>query len=183
MNRAQLMYGGVPVPYAVSWTGENEIYVGKCPHAHRTALCEKEARGEGKPRFGKPHMNRQREVVINDWCDLCAKPLKGRTKVSLSHARPQIHGAKIGDILQFEPLLHKECALESMRHCPSLKRDILNGTLVIRQVYRHAVQLAVYSELGVFEATGVRTKALSHAKVQLIKWADRDLNWLEQAHV
>jgi hypothetical protein len=36
------------------------------------------------------------------------------------------------DVLQVEPLLHRECAAISMRHCPSLRRDFSNGTLEIR---------------------------------------------------
>ena len=177
-----LHYGGIPVPYTASWTAEEApgmIYLGTCPHAKRAAIRQKSARGEGKPRFGAPHMDRQREVIALDLCDLCGKPLKNRTKVSLSHARPQAHGATFGDVLQVEPLLHKECAAISLRHCPALKRDVANGTVMIRQVMRHACQFAVYSEQGTFEATGIRQKSISHAKVQLIRYQDRDIEWLE----
>lgn len=183
MGREQLTFGNVPVPYAASWTGEEQIFVADCPHAGRKAICQKEARGEGKPLFGKPHASRQREVIALDLCDLCAKPLKNRTKVSLSHARPRANGAAAFDILQVEPLLHKECAAISMQHCPSLRRDIKNGTLEIRQVLAYRVQFAVYSEQGTFEATGERCKAISHAKVQLLRWIDRHEQWLSRGAV
>ena len=124
-------------------------------------------------------MDRQREVIALDLCDLCAKPLKNRTKVSLSHARPQPHGANYGDILQVEPLLHRECAIESIMHCPSLKRDIAAGILHVRQVTQHRAQFAIYSEQGVFEALGVYQKAISHAKVHLKRWRERDADWLK----
>lgn len=178
--REQLTFGNVPVPYAASWTGEESIFVADCPHAGQRAICQHEARGVGKPLFGQPHANRQREVIALDLCDLCAKPLKDRTKVSLSHARSRTNGANAFDVLQVEPLLHKECARISMQHCPSLRRDIKNGSLEIRQVFQHRVQFAVYSAQGTFEATGQRCTAISHAKVQLLRWKDRDENWLFQ---
>ena len=46
---------------------------------------------------------------------------------------------------------------------------------------RWRCQFAIYSEQGVFEIFGVRKIAVSHAKVQLIQWIDRDLDWLERA--
>jgi hypothetical protein len=179
--RDLLTYGGVPVPYTVAWSAETDksmLYLDTCPHAKRLAIRQRHARGEGKPSFGSPHMDRQREVIALDLCDLCGRPLKNRTKVSLSQARPQLHGANVGDVLQVEPLLHKECAAESMKHCPSLKKQAKDGTLHIRQVTRHECQFAIYSSQGTFEATGQRQIAVSHAKVQLIQWTERDELWL-----
>jgi hypothetical protein len=182
-DKTVIYYGGVPVPYTVSWTAEDAPgmhYLGRCPYAKRIAIRQHEERGRGKPRFGAPHMDRQREVITLDLCDLCARPLKLRTKVSLSQARPALHGAAVWDILQVEPLLHKECAAESMKHCPSLRRQIREGVLHIRQVTRHACQFAIFSEQGTFEITGERRKAICHAKVQLIRWIDRDQTWLDR---
>lgn len=178
MIRSQIQYGGVPVPYTASWSAEDQIFLELCPHARAIAICQSVARGSGKPEFGKPHMNRQREVIALDLCDLCGRPLKNRTKVSLSHARSRSNAASAFDVLQVEPLLHKECAAISMRHCPSLRRDVRNGTLEIRQVFSHQVQFAIYSEQGTFEATGQRCRSVSHAKVQLLKWKDRSERWL-----
>lgn len=178
-DRRQLYFGSVPVPYTVAWEPEERtLYLGICPHARRVALRQRHARGEGKPLFGSPHMDRQREVIACDLCDLCGRPLKNRTKVSLSQARPRMNAATPMDVLQVEPLLHKECAAICMQHCPSLRRQQRDGVLNIRQVLRHRCQFAVYSAQGVFEAVGIRRRAVSHAKVHLLKWTDRDERWL-----
>jgi hypothetical protein len=177
-----LRYGGVPVPWTVSWSAEERLFLAYCAYAGGLALCQPEARGEGKPAFGKPHAIRQRRAVYEGRCDLCGKPLAARTKVSLSHARPRANAAAIGDILQVEPLLHKECAARSLRHCPSLKRDIRAGSLMVRQVTRYAVQMAIMSaEYCSQVAGGDGRKAIGHAKVQLLAWSDRDAAWLEAA--
>jgi len=181
MVDAIINYGGVPVPWTVSWSGERRMFLAACRAAGNLAICQDSARGEGKPQFGKPHANRQREAISHGLCDLCARSLIGRTKVSLSHARPIAHAATFGDILQVEPLLHKECAAVSLRHCPSLKRDIAAGTLMVRQVSRFAVQMAVMSAEYCKEIAGEERKAIGHAKVQLLSWVDRDGPWLERA--
>lgn len=178
MNITQLMYGGVPVPYVASWSAEEPIFLDRCPHARATAICQLQNRGVGKPLFGRPHMNRQREAIALGLCDLCGKSLRNRTKVSLSHARSRMNGAKALDVLQVEPMLHRECALISAKHCPSLRRDIRNGSMEVRQVSNYRVQFAIYSEQGTFEACGVRKKAVCHAKVQLLAWKDRGAAWL-----
>ncbi|WP_026986534.1 hypothetical protein [Fodinicurvata fenggangensis] len=174
-----LHYGGVPVPWTVAWTAEEDFFLDACPYAGgRLAICQKVERGEGKPRFGSPHVVRQRAAIAHGRCDLCGRLLKTATKVSLSQARPYLHAFKPGDILQVEPLLHKRCAAICMEHCPSLRSQEADGSLHIRQVLRWQAQFALYSEQGVFEACGERRQAISHAKVQLIKWIDRDRAWL-----
>lgn len=175
------LWGKVPVPWTVSWTGEERFFVSICPHADRPAICQAIAPGEGKPQFGKPHAQRQREAVANSICDVCGKPLALRTKVSLSHARPVPHSANGFEILQVEPLLHKECAALSLKHCPSLLRDIGAGTLRVRQVLRSRVQFAIMTSEYVASLTGERREAVGHAKVQLLRWKDRDALWLESA--
>lgn len=178
-----LHYGGVPVPYTVSWSGEDRHFVGRCPHAGRDALCQSIAPGVGKPSFGKPHSNRQRAAISLGLCDLCGRSLRASTKVSLSHARPFIHGAEGLAILQVEPLLHRECAAASLNHCPSLRRDVEAGTLMVRQVTRHRVQFAIMAPEfirhyvpGYVASPGDRI--VGHAKVELRDWIDRDEEWL-----
>ncbi len=40
----QLYYGGVPVPYTVSWTEENtKMFLARCPHAGRIAISQRSA--------------------------------------------------------------------------------------------------------------------------------------------
>lgn len=177
-----LTYGGVPVPFTVSWSAEEDsFHVARCRWAGRAAICQAEAPGQGKPRFGKPHSQRQRQTIAAGLCDLCGRPLKGKTKVSLSHARAVVTAAvsETGTgILQVEPLLHRGCALVSLRHCPSLKRDVADGSVVIRQVNRFQVQFALMSAEYVQSLTGDDRKAVGHAKVELLAWIDRDEEWL-----
>lgn len=180
-NRSIIQWGSVPVPYAALWSGEQgKMHVGTCRHTGHTACLDVEDRGSGKPVFGKPHMNRQREVIQNDLCDLCARPLKGRTKVSLSHSRPIASGASGLTVMQVEPMVHKDCAAVCIHHCPSLKRDVERGSLMVRQVLRHRVQFAVLTRAAVEEFTGAPASGvIGHAKVELLRWIDRELAWLE----
>jgi hypothetical protein len=174
-----ITYGSVPVPYSVLWSDEDTNTIEADPMVRgQFAMCNPSSRGQGKPMFGKPHMQRQREVVINGLCDLCAKPLKGRTKVSLSHAKVRA-GAEGLCVMQVEPLLHKECAAISMLHCPSLKRDIRDGGLNVRLVTRYQVQLAQLTAAATMEFAGVRhSGAIGHAKVVLLAWQDKSQEWL-----
>ena len=172
-------FGATAVPWTVSWSAEERQFLAECPHfSSGIALCQDSAPGEGKPQFGKPHSDRQREAIVRGLCDLCGKPLKLSTKVSLSHARPVLHGAEGWAILQVEPLLHRSCAAESMRWCPSLKRDLTAGSLMIRQVTRWRPQVAIMSAEYVRSVTGSDCTALGHGKVELLSWVDRDLVWL-----
>lgn len=172
-----LRFGNAAVPWTVSWSAEDTLFVGRCPQFKKRAICQSSAPGQGKPHFGKPHMDRQRAAIARCLCDLCGKPLKLSTKVSLSHARPISHSANGWEILQVEPLLHKACAAESMKFCPSLKRDIADGSLMIRQVTQWRAQAAVMSAEYTESVTGQRVTALGHAKSilhpdtrQFIKW-------------
>jgi len=172
-------YGNMPVPITVLWSAEEPLHLAPCAHAGgKTAVCNGVAPGEGKPIFGKPHMQRHRQAIVDGLCDLCGKTLNQRTKVSLSHAREQ-PGADGLCVMQVEPLLHKACAAVSVRHCPSLKRDIKLGTLRVRQVNRYRVQLAQLTSAATFEFTGqCQPGAIGHAKVELLAWKDRTAEWL-----
>ena len=180
-----LTFGNTPVPWTIAWTGEESSFrVDACRFAdRRPAICQAVAPGIGKPRFGKPHWQRQRQCIAEGRCDLCGKALKLATKVSLSHARPVGHGATGLNILQVEPLLHRACAATSMQHCPSLRRDIAAGTLMVRQVTRHRVQFVIMGPQFISHyVPGYEAKAsdriVGSAKVELLKWIDRDADWL-----
>src|SRR3546814_8535674 len=58
-------------------------------------------------------------------------------------------------------MMHQKCAAVAIQHCPSLKRDVENGTLMIRQVLRYRVQCAIMSPEYVESETGEAVKALS----------------------
>lgn len=182
-----LRFGNTPVPWTVAWTGEEGYRVEPCRFARGApAICQSVAPGDGRPTFGKPHFQRQRQAIGEERCDLCGKPLKSRTKVSLSHARMRPNGAEGPAIMQVEPLLHRECAATSMQFCPSLRRDIREGTLMIRQVMRWRAQLAILKPESVAElvpdyVVNPADRISGHAKVELLAWADRDEAWLLRA--
>jgi hypothetical protein len=180
MNRDRHIrrWGALPVPYTVSWSDEEVFHLDRCAYFQQLAVCQQVAPGVGKPAFGKPHCQRQREAMARGLCDLCGLPLRYATKVSLSHARVNPLGAQGPCVMQVEPMLHRECAVESIRHCPSLKRDVSNGTLFIRQVLRWRPQCALMDETYVESVTGVRKVALGHGKIELQSWIDRDAEWL-----
>ena len=177
-----LRVGATAVPWTVSWTSEEGHCLEVCPFFKKLALSQPSSSGHGKPQFGKLHMNRQREAIAKGLCDLCGKSHATTAKVSLSHARPVAHGAESMAILQVEPLLHRGCAMESIRFCPSLKRDIAEGTIVIRQVTRWRAQCAVMTPEYVESLTGHHRKALGHAKFELLQWVDQDIAWLEKRY-
>lgn len=174
----QIYFGNTPVPYTVSWSTEEQFFIGDCPHFKRPAIRQIVSRGHGKPLFGKPHSDRQRRAIACCLCDLCGKSMQHATKVSLSHARPQPHGAEGWAILQVEPMLHRTCAARCIELCPSLRRDVHDGTLMIRSVTSWRPQCAIMSAEYVETITGRRERALGHAKVELRDWVDRDLDWL-----
>lgn len=175
---SHLHFGNTPVPYTVSWSAEESFILSRCQYFDDIAIFQPVQIGDGKPMFGKPHMQRQREAIARDLCDLCGKSIRLSTKVSLSHARVQPHGFQGPCVMQVEPMLHKRCAAESMRWCPSLRRDIAAGTLFVRQVTRHRAQCAIMSAEYIGTITGQAVKALGHGKVELINWIDRDAQWL-----
>ncbi len=185
-ERRQLFYGGVPVPYSASWSAEEAtLHVSECAWANQAlAVCQEHHRGVGKPVFGKPHMTRQREVVVSGLCDMCARPLRSATKVSLSHARLNLRAAEGATVLQVEPLLHRHCAAISLNYCPSLRRDIKHGTLQIRRVQRSRVQFAQLKPESVAEFTGGEPiAAIGHAKVELLQWIRMTEEWLQEGIV
>lgn len=179
-----LRFGNTPVPSTVSWSSEERTFVAPCPFANGArAICQEVAPGSGRPLFGRPHFVRQREAIQRELCDICGKPLRNRTKVSLSHARVRTNGAEGPAILQVEPMLHRECAATSLEFCPSLRRDIRNGTLMVRQVTRYRLQVAIGDPKFIGEyvpgyVAGADERIAAHAKVELLSWIDRDEAWL-----
>jgi hypothetical protein len=177
-----LRFGNTRVPVTSSWASEEHFFLERCRWFGGIAICQHDDTGpvaaRGKPLFSKPHMQRQRRAMALGLCDICGRTLRTSTKVSLSHARPQPHGADGWAILQVEPMMHRACALEAVDQCPSLKRDVLADTLRIRQVLRWRAQCAVMDADYVQTITGQHTQALGHGKIELLEWQDRDADWL-----
>lgn len=171
-------YGNAPVPWTVMWSEEDaDYYVAECAWFRVPAICHKLAQGKGVPRFGSSHAMRHRQVLHEDLCDLCAKPLRNRTKVSMGmvFSLPFIEFP-----VQAEPLLHRECALISYQHCPSLQRQAANDQLNIRQVFQYRIKL---TPAGPKERARVPDCKLplfgGLAVVEIIRQIERDLRWLK----
>lgn len=181
-----ITYGSAPVPWTVSFSAEQPYFVDRCPYAKRAALRQPQCRG-GKPDFKNPNFDRQRKTIILDLCDLCAKPLKASTKVSLSMPAHNTLAARHGGtgILQVEPMMHRECALICLDRCPHLIRAAADGRLQVRQVTRWRPQVAIMSPDIIAEKvpdyTGPRHGIVGYAKVELLQWIDRDADWLRAA--
>lgn len=170
-------YGDLPVPWTVAWSAEDEFYVAECPWFKVPVICQKSAQGQGVPKFGQPHAMRQRQVIHQGLCDLCAKSLKDRTKVSLSCTFP----LPIFEFpVQGEPLLHRECASESFKHCPSLKRQAERGSLNISQVLRYQARLTPAGQDDRLKVPDCQLRYLGGlAVVEVVQSRERDFSWLK----
>lgn len=185
MQPAASTWGNIRIPWTISWTGEEKQFVGPCPYSRLMALRMPQAPGIGKPQFGKPHFDRQRQCIAEERCDLCARPLRLATKVSLSHARVRTNGAQGPCIMQGEPMVHRACALVCIEQCPSLRRDVAAGSLMVRQVLRSQVQFAIMGPEYIRHyvpdyIAQPSDKIVGHAKVVLQRWIERDEAWLRR---
>ncbi len=166
-----ITYGNAPVPWTAMWSGEDKYFVGMCAAFGVLAICQREAPGEGKPNFGAPNVMRQRRAHAQGLCDLCAKPLKGTTRYSMSN----VVGAVPNAILTHsEPLLHKECAKISYENCPTLRRQIKEGRFRIRKVFQSRARAAIATdeERRRFVPDYIGKPIAGLAVVDLLKWRD-----------
>lgn len=173
-----IRYGTTPVPWTVSWSVERDgpHHVATDPHHGLPAVFAIEARGQGKPLFAKPHDQRLRRAMREQRCDLCGMPLRSATKVSLSN--PQ--STDIG-LLQTEPLVHRECGIISLSHCPMLQARAKSGVLMIRQVTAFSLATSFLTAAAVKEITGEDWpdgKVMGALKYRVDRYIRRDLDWL-----
>jgi hypothetical protein len=129
-------FGKAPVPWSAMWSSEAEYSVGWCEWFGVSAIVQKEAQCQGEPLFSQPNVNRQRRLHAQGLCDLCAKELRGHTRLSLSRF---IGPALVQDgekLTAVEPLIHRDCARKALEVCPSLRRQLAEKALRVRQVFR-----------------------------------------------
>lgn len=176
-QKLQLSYGDIPVPWPVMWSAEEEYFIAECPWFKRPAICQKEAHGEGVPRFGRPHTLRQRKVMALMLCDVCAKPLKTSTKMSLSNFGADYPEGYV--LSQVEPLLHADCAKLSIKHCPALRRQLGDGRMRVRQVFQCQPRATIASEQerADFVPGYDGPDVLGLAVMELLKWRDVTGSW------
>jgi hypothetical protein len=168
----RLEYGNIAVPWPVMWSEEEEYFVGICPWFKAPAICQKEAQGEGVPRFGRPHTGRQRKLLALGLCDVCAKPLRHATKISLRNFKGRDVGGR--PVTQVEPLLHVECARLSLQRCPSLQRQREAGTLRIKQAFRYRARpmIAQPEDRLRYVPDYVGPNIIGLAAIDLLSWRD-----------
>lgn len=180
-----ITYGDAPVPWTASWTDEFPYFVARCPHAKMLAIRQPQfhltERNAAKPLYKNPNFDRQRKAVILGLCDLCARPLKGHTAISLSQAK---HDAMIGGMAQVEPMMHKRCARIALQNCPSLRKQQAEDRLYVRMITRWRPRLLVMLPKAIEEHvpgyTGPKEHVIGMAKVELLDWIERDADWLER---
>ncbi|TXH35248.1 MAG: hypothetical protein E6Q98_15765 [Rhodospirillaceae bacterium] len=178
-----MKYGQATIPWTVSWSGEDSFFIAPCPYAAgRPALCQPERPGDGRPLFAKPHSCRQRKAMFHRLCDICGRTLHAHTLVSMSQESPrEVPGLGFFP-LAVEPMVHRHCGAEALRHCPSLKRQQANGTLRIRQVFQFKLIAQLLNEAATKEFAGASASgAVGHLKLAIIKATDRDIKWLGAA--
>jgi len=141
-----------------------------------------ETKGTGKPDFGKTHMVRQRRNISLCLCDVCGKPLKAKTKISMSMTRAVLMDTENGvDMvpLVVEPLCCRDCAIISIKQCPHLKKTAADGSLKIRQVFSYTVVMSMLTGEATEEFAGVYEPfTVGHLKMRLDKFTERDMGWL-----
>lgn len=170
-----LDYGNVPVPMTTEWGREAGYSIAHCPHAGGLALCQPSRQGEAgdRPAFGRQHFNRQRRAAVLGLCDLCGKPLKGRTKLSLSEP---VFGSNGATLMQLEPLVHRECAEISMGACPHLRAARAAGKLKVRTVTRFRSIPDILAPKIVAEQapeyTGPRVGIAGYVFIELLQWTE-----------
>ncbi|MDB5358796.1 MAG: hypothetical protein JWO51_93 [Rhodospirillales bacterium] len=174
--------GGYPVPWTVSWSGEERFFIAPCRFADgMIALCQDENPGVGRPMFAKPHSVRQRHAMARQLCDLCGKALQGHTKVSLSQESPR-DVPTLGFVpLAVEPMMHRACAVTALNCCPNLRQQQLDGILRIRQVQACSLVAQLLNADATLKFAGVAAAgAVGHMKLAITRYIDRGAAWLGQ---
>ena len=166
-----LEYGAAPVPMTTEWGQEAGYYIAHCPHVGRLAFCQPERPGIAgdRPVFGHQHFNRQRRAAALGLCDLCGRPLQGRSKFSLSHSIAAADRSPV----QVEPLVHRECGAISLSACPHLRRSVADGSLAIRRVTKYRMLIDIVPPAAVAEQVpdydGPRTDVAGYALIELLQ--------------
>lgn len=173
-------YGDIPVPWTVMWSSEGDCFVDDCQWFHAPAICQRQAQGEGVPRFGRPHPMRQRKVMACGLCDICAKSLANHAAISLSYFGGDYPESCI--LTQVEPLLHADCARLSIANCPSLRRQLREGRMRVRRALKYKARptLAEPEDCERFVPGYGGCPLIGLAVMDLLRWRDVTASWEER---
>ena len=136
---------GRPIPYVATWTPEIEPDAFALKMDHRLskvipAFCDDVARGVGRVVLGVMNVERQRRVVLNFWCQVCASPLgKNGYAVELYEGTAEIIPPKVGRLASEaingrvlrEPPACAKCLIVALDTCPGLARALDDGAGIL----------------------------------------------------
>lgn len=122
-----IWWRGMPVPATAAWSAEiGDGWVGHCSLAGQPALMMPERQGQGEPLFKNPHPVRQRRAMLHGLCDVCARPLRYRTKILAGAIRSGARGLPAA--ATNEPLVCRPCYVLAARYCPHVRGVAASGT-------------------------------------------------------
>lgn len=114
-----LTFGGIPVPWNASWTGEASYGIRPCRWAEgMPAMWQPHHPLEGRPVFAKPHFVRQRQSIARMLCTVCGGRTEPGDRWWFGHGE-----FKDDWFMTTESPVHLACAQLSLEHCPHLRRE------------------------------------------------------------
>ncbi|MFE1768220.1 hypothetical protein ACFW81_28905 [Streptomyces angustmyceticus] len=144
MNRRQLYWKGLRVPFIAPWSGEKALPVeivrrhgimgeqgigypdedSRFDRRHGNLWVRMPAvRGVGRPNLGGVHSLRQRQAMSHMLCLVCGESTFGRDDERHLFLMRAPAGQPIaeGEVTPVPPV-HESCAIESRRDCPHLRK-------------------------------------------------------------
>lgn len=125
--RKPVKYGDATVPYTALWSAELErrqpaIIRERWGNEYKDVLTEGITAFEGKPIFSMLHVDRSREVIRENLCQMCVGPLP-----KLVYAVGQGREYKGMPLLTDGLPMCLNCALEALNACPGMHKQIAAG--------------------------------------------------------
>lgn len=119
----------VPVPYVAYWSDEIDkpFAVRRDPRLHDEWALFSQGTPTGKPVLGKMNEQRQREVVLDGKCQVCAAPIK-RSRWLVSFGEHEN-----GKLLVREPWSCTGCMVAAVRYCPGIRQAADRPLLLLRK--------------------------------------------------
>ncbi|WP_019608845.1 hypothetical protein [Nocardiopsis sp. CNS-639] len=134
---------GTPVPWTAQWSSGTEHVVERENGPVLVCTCRI---GKGRPRFGNPCANRQRQAVAERRCSVCGTPISAKATCAWTVADTATR-------YYVEPPAHLHCLLFALQACPKLA-SIAHRTHVVQAVNYTVFERRAVSaspEGGVFE--------------------------------
>jgi hypothetical protein len=174
LSHLRLDRRGLPVPYVNRWGLEENVdslSLAYDPHVRMLAVFQDDSK-EVIPDFTAQNMQRQRECIMRELCQVCARPVPySRRCVAISSVSVEtvfVDGADRAVI--FEPWLCTRCAMFAVDRCPALIRRQHDEDLTIFPIKRASDFRITVSQgwiEGPFEQQSRETSPAMWAKIIL----------------